>query len=164
MSEISFACNRCHKIFNRKQHLQNHMKRKKPCKIIILNLDTPVGPQRSHRLLQIAPHCSTLLQNAPKIHKCEHCNKIFSRNSNLTKHQKSSCKVKKIKDIIGQDFKCITPGIRPKGTHGHDQKRVMTPEDALAVGSDYLVIGRAITQAPSPKAAFQSILKDITNE
>lgn len=76
----------------------------------------------------------------------------------------SAHEVKKIKLNINQDFKCITPGIRPKGLSSHDQKRVMTPLEAINQGSDFLVIGRAITQVKSPKLAFQNIIKEIKNE
>ncbi|MHA1539027.1 MAG: orotidine-5'-phosphate decarboxylase [Alphaproteobacteria bacterium] len=57
----------------------------------------------------------------------------------------------------GDDFKLITPGIRPKSAALGDQKRVMTPAEALEKGSDYLVIGRPITQADDPRAAAQKI-------
>ena len=74
----------------------------------------------------------------------------------------SAHEVRAIKKNIGEDFCCVTPGIRPKGSSSHDQKRVMTPSEALEAGSDYLVIGRAICQATSPKEAFQLILKEIS--
>ena len=61
-------------------------------------------------------------------------------------------------------FKCITPGIRPKNAPGHDQRRVMTPSAAVKSGSDYLVIGRTITQAKSPKQSFNQIYEDLTHE
>ncbi|MCW5588633.1 MAG: orotidine-5'-phosphate decarboxylase [Legionellales bacterium] len=53
-------------------------------------------------------------------------------------------------------FLCVTPGIRLDDQH-HDQKRVMTPLQALHAGSDYLVIGRAITQAPDPNQRIEEI-------
>lgn len=62
-----------------------------------------------------------------------------------------------LKSLLGQDFKLITPGIRPVGSDVGDQHRVMTPPEALAAGSDYLVIGRPITKAPDPLAALQAI-------
>ena len=62
-----------------------------------------------------------------------------------------------LKSLLGQDFKLITPGIRPVGSDVGDQHRVMTPPQALAAGSDYLVIGRPITKAADPLAALQSI-------
>lgn len=55
----------------------------------------------------------------------------------------------------------ITPGIRPAGSASDDQKRILTPKDALAVGSDYLVIGRPITQAADPAAAVAEILASL---
>ena len=76
----------------------------------------------------------------------------------------SALEVKRIKSLFGSDFLCITPGIRPKGCASDDQKRIMTPTQALQAGSDYLVIGRAITNEKSPKIAFQKILKDTQNE
>ena len=62
-----------------------------------------------------------------------------------------------LKSLLGQDFKLITPGIRPVGSEVGDQHRVMTPPAALAAGSDYLVIGRPITKATDPLAALQAI-------
>ena len=62
-----------------------------------------------------------------------------------------------LKQSLGADFKLITPGIRPEGSDAGDQHRIMTPKAALAAGSDYLVIGRPITQAKDPLAALQSI-------
>lgn len=57
----------------------------------------------------------------------------------------------------GQDFKLITPGIRPIGTEFGDQRRVMTPNAAIKAGSDYLVIGRPITQADNPADVLKAI-------
>ncbi|MDP5212037.1 orotidine-5'-phosphate decarboxylase [Pseudoalteromonas tunicata] len=62
-----------------------------------------------------------------------------------------------LKDKFGKDFKLITPGIRPQGSEIGDQKRIMTPKLALENGSDYLVIGRPITQAEDPVAALAAI-------
>lgn len=62
-----------------------------------------------------------------------------------------------LKSLLGQDFKLITPGIRPVGSDVGDQHRVMTPPEALAAGADYLVIGRPITKATDPLAALQAI-------
>ena len=57
----------------------------------------------------------------------------------------------------GPDFKLVTPGIRPTGASRDDQARITTPEAAVANGADYLVIGRAITQASDPLAALAGI-------
>jgi len=66
-----------------------------------------------------------------------------------------------LRQALGRDFRLVTPGVRPAGAAKGDQTRIMTPADALAAGSDYLVIGRPITQADDPVAALTSILADI---
>lgn len=58
---------------------------------------------------------------------------------------------------IGQDFCLVTPGIRPANADVNDQKRIMTPADAMAAGSSYLVVGRPITQAKDPIAVLNEI-------
>lgn len=62
----------------------------------------------------------------------------------------------------GQDFCLVTPGIRPASSERGDQQRVMTPAEAIAAGSDYLVIGRPITQAADPLAALRSIVAEVS--
>ena len=66
-----------------------------------------------------------------------------------------------LRNEVGENFKLVTPGIRPTGSSKDDQARVMTPRSALSAGSDYIVIGRPITQAKNPKAALQSICAEI---
>jgi orotidine-5'-phosphate decarboxylase len=55
----------------------------------------------------------------------------------------------------------VTPGIRPAGTAADDQKRILTPEQALAAGSDYLVIGRPVSQADNPAVAVAAIVASL---
>lgn len=55
----------------------------------------------------------------------------------------------------------VTPGIRPAGSAQDDQRRILTPREALAQGSDYLVIGRPISQAPDPADALAAIVADL---
>lgn len=62
-----------------------------------------------------------------------------------------------LKQTLGKDFKLVTPGIRPAGADKGDQKRVMTPREAIDAGSDYLVIGRPITQSQNPQATLIEI-------
>lgn len=66
-----------------------------------------------------------------------------------------------IRATCGKDFKLIVPGIRPEGTAHGDQKRVMTPKEALSKGADYLVIGRPITEAENPALAARNILASL---
>ncbi|WP_374762982.1 orotidine-5'-phosphate decarboxylase [Yunchengibacter salinarum] len=63
-----------------------------------------------------------------------------------------------LRGVVGPDFQLIVPGIRPAGATSGDQKRVMTPEDAVAAGADSLVVGRPITQADDPVAAARRIM------
>ena len=63
--------------------------------------------------------------------------------------------------ITDPDFVILTPGVRPSGAALNDQKRVMTPGEAVAAGADYLVIGRPITGADDPAEATQKIIKEI---
>ncbi|CCN70945.1 orotidine-5'-phosphate decarboxylase [Vibrio nigripulchritudo] len=62
-----------------------------------------------------------------------------------------------LKSELGREFKLVTPGIRPAGAAVGDQKRIMTPFDAIEAGSDYLVIGRPITQAADPAKVLAEI-------
>ena len=66
-----------------------------------------------------------------------------------------------VRAAIKEDFLIVTPGIRPAGSALNDQKRVMTPAEALTLGANYLVIGRPITKAPDPAAAMASIQQEI---
>ena len=58
----------------------------------------------------------------------------------------SAHEVALIKDATSSDFVCVTPGIRPAGAEIGDQKRVMTPQEAHKIGSDYIVVGRPISK------------------
>lgn len=66
-----------------------------------------------------------------------------------------------LREHCGKEFKLITPGIRPIGADFGDQRRVMTPAAAIQAGSDYLVIGRPITQAENPAEMLRSINSSI---
>jgi orotidine-5'-phosphate decarboxylase len=66
-----------------------------------------------------------------------------------------------LKKELGKEFKLVTPGIRPTGSAVGDQKRIMTPSDAIYAGSDYLVIGRPITQAENPAQVLTAINQDL---
>ncbi|WP_237567924.1 orotidine-5'-phosphate decarboxylase [Microbulbifer hydrolyticus] len=75
----------------------------------------------------------------------------------------SAQEAKLLKAACGAEFSLVTPGIRPVGSAAGDQRRIVTPVDALRNGSDYLVIGRPITGAEDPAAALQAIVADIDN-
>ena len=69
----------------------------------------------------------------------------------------SAWEAEQLKRDLGNDFKLITPGIRPAGSAQDDQQRIMTPKQAIDVGVDYLVIGRPITKAVDPQLVLQQI-------
>lgn len=66
-----------------------------------------------------------------------------------------------IRRSLEPPFLVVTPGIRPAGADRGDQKRVATPADAVAAGSDYLVVGRPVTQAADPRAALAAVLAEV---
>jgi len=66
-----------------------------------------------------------------------------------------------LRKIVGSALHLVTPGIRPAGAAAGDQKRIMTPARAIVAGSDYLVVGRPVTEAADPKAAADAIVADI---
>ena len=76
----------------------------------------------------------------------------------------SALEIEQIRALCGPSFELMVPGIRPAGAQTQDQKRVMTPEQALSAGATHLVIGRPITGAADPAAAAQDILDTITKD
>ncbi|MDI7717859.1 orotidine-5'-phosphate decarboxylase [Acinetobacter baumannii] len=73
----------------------------------------------------------------------------------------SAQEAKILRELIGQDFSLVTPGIRPEGSNADDQKRIVTPKQAMLDGSTHLVIGRPITKAENPTEILKSILAAI---
>lgn len=73
----------------------------------------------------------------------------------------SAEEVAAIRPLVGPGLRLVTPGIRPAGAGLADQKRVMTPTDALRAGADHLVVGRPITEAADPRVAAEAILAEI---
>jgi|TARA_R110000803_G_scaffold42697_1_gene91460 orotidine-5'-phosphate decarboxylase len=74
----------------------------------------------------------------------------------------SAREITSVRAACGPDFKLITPGIRPAWAASNDQKRVVTPADAVAMGSDVLVIGRPITKADDPVDAARRIVAEVS--
>ena len=66
-----------------------------------------------------------------------------------------------LKKTVGNDFKLVTPGIRPRESEKGDQSRIMAPADAIRNGASYLVVGRPITQALAPKDVIERINQEI---
>ena len=70
----------------------------------------------------------------------------------------SAQEAKMLRETLGQDFALVTPGIRPAGSSADDQKRIVTPKQAMLDGSTHLVIGRPITQSVNPAQTLKDIL------
>jgi orotidine-5'-phosphate decarboxylase len=66
-----------------------------------------------------------------------------------------------VRRIVGAEMAVVTPGIRPSGADKGDQKRVMTPSDAIRAGASHLVVARPIIKAPDPREAALAILAEI---
>ncbi len=73
----------------------------------------------------------------------------------------SAQEIKAIRQSVGSEIRLVVPGIRPAFSEADDQRRTMTPREAIAAGADYLVIGRPITSAADPAAAARRILQEM---
>lgn len=69
-----------------------------------------------------------------------------------------------IRAAVGPDMLLVTPGVRPAGADAGDQKRVMTPAQAIAASANHIVVGRPITRAVDPRGAAQAIVGEIARE
>ena len=74
----------------------------------------------------------------------------------------SAKELKVLRDHVGKDLIIVTPGIRPKWAEKQDQKRIMSPADAIKFGANFLVIGRPITEADNPSDAFKKLCQEIS--
>ena len=85
----------------------------------------------------------------------------LAKQSGLDGVVSSAAETPFIKEALGKEFFTITPGIRPADVSVDDQKRVVTPKDAKNMGTDYIVVGRPITQAKDPYQAALNILEEM---
>ena len=86
-----------------------------------------------------------------------------AKNAGLDGVVCSPLEAQKVHDICGEKFLTVTPGVRFADGDIGDQKRVMTPEQAKKIGSDYIVVGRPITAAPAPVAAYERCIKEFVD-
>lgn len=85
----------------------------------------------------------------------------LARDSGLDGVVCSPLEAQALRESLGREFCLVTPGVRPANAEQGDQRRVMTPADALRAGADYLVIGRPITAASDPVEALKSIQESL---
>lgn len=88
----------------------------------------------------------------------------LAKNAGLDGVVASPHEIELIRATCGSDFMIVTPGVRPAGAEIGDQKRVMTPSQAVERGADYLVIGRPITKAVDPAAAAREIAAQLPDD
>lgn len=86
-----------------------------------------------------------------------------AKNAGLDGVVCSPLEARKVHDICGEKFLTVTPGVRFADGDIGDQKRVMTPAQAKKIGSDYIVVGRPITAAPDPVAAYERCIKEFVD-
>ncbi len=75
----------------------------------------------------------------------------------------SPLEIAPIREACGRDFVILTPGIRPAGSDAGDQRRMMTPRQAIAAGADYIVVGRPITGAADARSAAKAIVDSLSS-
>lgn len=87
----------------------------------------------------------------------------IAKNAGLDGVVCSPLEARKVHEVCGERFLTVTPGVRFADGDIGDQKRVMTPEQAKKIGSDYIVVGRPITAAPDPVAAYERCIKEFVD-
>ena len=103
-----------------------------------------------------------LLISAPLAEVVEHYGKCAAE-SGLDGVVCSPHEASRVKEVCGKDFVTVTPGIRFADSASDDQVRIMTPEKAKNAGSDYIVVGRPITAAEDPVAAYERCIKEFVD-
>jgi len=88
---------------------------------------------------------------------------VLSKESGLDGVVASGQEIEQIRKAAGKYFLIVTPGVRPTWAAHGDQKRIVTPREAVEKGADFIVVGRPVTQHPNPKQAAEKILEELPN-
>lgn len=97
----------------------------------------------------------SLVENAVRLAR-------LSKTAGLRGVVSSPREIQAIREALGDDFVILTPGIRPAGSESGDQRRTLTPAEAVAAGADYIVVGRPITAARDRRAAAVRIVEEMS--
>jgi orotidine-5'-phosphate decarboxylase len=124
-------------------------KNNKPLLIAVTVLTSMEQPDLAGIGLDVTP-----LQQVERLAK-------LSKQSGMDGVVSSAQEIGLIKDLCGKNFLTVTPGIRPAGSAAGDQRRIMTPLQAVNAGGDYMVIGRPITQADNPQQTCIDIINSL---
>ena len=126
---------------------------KKPYVIAVTELTSTSQEMLTNELL-----CSTTMEKMVIKHA------LNTKEAGLNGVVCSPLEVKAIKEACGKDFITVTPGIRLESNSKDDQVRITTPADARKLGTNFIVVGRPITRAENPVAAYKQIKKDFIGE
>lgn len=122
-----------------------------PARVIAVTLLTSIGERSLHDELKVSIATSDYAQQMAQL----------AQASGLRGAVCSPQEAALLKATCGKDFCLVCPGVRPSWAQKDDQQRAMTPAEAAKAGADYLVIGRPITQAEDPAAAFSRICEEM---
>lgn len=125
-----------------------------PPLVLGVTLLTSLGPEQMHKDLGISGTPTEQVVFWAKM----------ARECGLDGVVASPQEIEAVRSGCGDDFLIVTPGIRPAGAAGDDQKRISTPSQALRSGADYLVVGRPIVQAADPVQAAAAIISEMEAE
>ncbi|AMA08347.1 orotidine-5'-phosphate decarboxylase [Picosynechococcus sp. PCC 73109] len=122
-----------------------------PTKLIAITVLTSISPDQLRDDLQVDLPLDAFAQHMANL----------AQGAGLDGAVCSPQEVAMLRQCCGQDFTLVCPGVRPTWAQSGDQQRVMTPQAALQQGANHLVIGRPITQAADPQAAWQKIQAEL---
>ena len=135
-------------------------------KVFLINAESQKTPAECRLTSISASELQSYLQVSLEVSEYVSKLVLLAQASGLTEAVCSPHEVANLRSLLrnnpnnNENFYFVTPGVRPTWAAVGDQSRVMTPKQAIASGADYLVIGRPITAAPDPVAAWNQILED----